>query len=417
MRGTGRLGFALLLVVLPAATTHAQDSEVPVARLGRPIPIAPEGSGSGNNVTTCAFDSPNSSNTARYQDAGAPVVPPPGGGGLPASPAEQYNCGVVTQPPATGHPFWDKTKQLFSFGKEGGYEGGSRLFMSDHEFDRFISPVTNPFLFEDPRSLTELRPIFMYQATPSHHSPHVPGEPYHVGDVYSGGDIDYLGLQARLALTERWSIVISEFGLVWSEPHNGVGAPDFHPGTGLAELRIGPKYTFLRNESCGTIGAVGLNFDVPWGDHRVHQDTGSLTLEPYVSFAQKFGASSFGTFHGMATAGYNAAMDNKRSDNLFISLHLDYDVGNLNKVFPFIETHWFYYTVNGKAQNLDFEGTDLFNFGSQHVSGRNEFDLAFGARYKFTECLQLGLGAQVPVTTHRHVLDEYRITFDVIFRY
>ena len=37
-------------------------------------------------------------------------------------------------------------------------------FKSDHVFDGFISPVTNPFLFEDPRSLTEVRPIFMYPA-------------------------------------------------------------------------------------------------------------------------------------------------------------------------------------------------------------------------------------------------------------
>ena len=36
-------------------------------------------------------------------------------------------------------------------------------FKSDHCLDSFISPVSNPFLFEDPRSLTEVRPIFIYQ--------------------------------------------------------------------------------------------------------------------------------------------------------------------------------------------------------------------------------------------------------------
>src|SRR5205085_9724483 len=40
-------------------------------------------------------------------------------------------------------------------------------FESDHCLDTFSSPVTNPFLFEDPRSLTELRPIFIWQKIPS----------------------------------------------------------------------------------------------------------------------------------------------------------------------------------------------------------------------------------------------------------
>ena len=42
----------------------------------------------------------------------------------------------------------------------------SPMFMSDHEFDDFISPVSNPIWFEDPRSLTELRMLFINQMIP-----------------------------------------------------------------------------------------------------------------------------------------------------------------------------------------------------------------------------------------------------------
>jgi len=42
--------------------------------------------------------------------------------------------------------------------------------------------------------------------------------------------------------------------------------------------------------------------------------------------------------------------------------------------------------------------------------------LAVGARYKVNESLQLGLIAEVPLTAHRDLMD-YRVTFDVIFRY
>ena len=43
------------------------------------------------------------------------------------------------------------------------------LFLpSDHCFDRFISPISNPFFFEDPRSLTEVRGIFIDNSLPPH---------------------------------------------------------------------------------------------------------------------------------------------------------------------------------------------------------------------------------------------------------
>src|SRR5437016_4990580 len=62
------------------------------------------------------------------------------------------------------------------------------------------------------------------------------------------------------------------------------------------------------------------------------------------------------------------------------------------------------------------EGRDLFNFGSTSVSGHSEVSLAVGARYKVNESLQFGLIAEVPLTAHRDLMD-YRVTFDVIFRY
>lgn len=37
---------------------------------------------------------------------------------------------------------------------------------SDHCFDDFVSPMTNPIFFEDPRTLTELRPIYMHHKLP-----------------------------------------------------------------------------------------------------------------------------------------------------------------------------------------------------------------------------------------------------------
>ena len=94
---------------------------------------------------------------------------------MPADPNERYNCGVVTAPPPAGGSSWfGKCKELFSGCGIGAASGGRCAFQSDHCFDSFISPVTNPFLFEDPRSLTEVRPIFMIQG--ARQFPTFPGE-------------------------------------------------------------------------------------------------------------------------------------------------------------------------------------------------------------------------------------------------
>jgi hypothetical protein len=81
-----------------------------------------------------------------------------------------------------------------------------------------------------------------------------------------------------------------------------------------------------------------------------------------------------------------------------------------------MELSWFYYARNGKVQDLNFEGRDLFNFGSEHVSGHNEVALAFGTRVKATDWWTLGFAVEFPLTSQRDLLS-YRITADMIFRY
>src|SRR5262249_14417251 len=156
---------------------------------------------------------------------------------------------------------------------------------SDHCFDGFISPVTSPFLFEDPRSLTEVRPIFLWQQTPT------------TNPIFHGGDIEFFGIQARLAVTERLSFTMTRLGWTWIEPHNPTdGITNRSDFTGID---LGVKYTFLRNEQTGTLGAAGLTFQLPAGSHQVFQDTGMFSLRPYLTMGQNFGRSSYGSFNAL----------------------------------------------------------------------------------------------------------------------
>jgi hypothetical protein len=325
------------------------------------------------------------------------VTPPP--------PGELYNHGTVVEPVAPGGPtFWDKTKEFFDLqsGPLAGC-GGRRPFQSDHAFDMLISPVTVPSRFEDPRSLTELRPVFIYQSIPNQNW------------AYGGGDIEFFGLQARLALTENWSIVLNKLGGIWINPGDGA-FPGFQSGSGFAEVDIGPKWTFLRNERSGTVGAVGLTFEIPTGSSSTYQDTGDLSLAPYLTMAQSFGRTSFGSFNLMGMLGFSFGTNDARTDRFFTNLHLDYDVGNLHRFYPLLELNWTYYASNGTSTAVNFEGRDLINYGATDVSGNNNVSLAGGFRYKFSECVQLGTALEFPVTGRKDLM-EFRWTIDMIFRY
>jgi hypothetical protein len=317
---------------------------------------------------------------------GAPSIPPPGG--------EPYNPGVVTDRPL-GHSFWDKCKELF-----GGDHSSTCChngFQSDHAFDCLASPVSNPFLVEDPRALTEVRPIFIYQ-----------GNPHAAGGGYSG----FFGTQARLAFNERWSVVMKELGFVWLHPND---PPDgLTRSTGFAQFTIGPKWTFYRNPDTSSLAAAGLDFQFPIGSAKVFQDTGNLTLTPYVSYGQSFRLGQGNTIDFIGSTGIAVSVDNQRSEYYYLSLHADYQI--IHAIYPFLELNYFHYFSGGRGPALGFEGTDLFNFGSSNVGSRDFVTLAPGVRYKFSECIQAGFAVEFPLTRQKELTD-YRLLFDVIFRF
>lgn len=350
-----------------------------------------------------------------------PFGPVPGGSGAPApfpggpvgagnmnGREEAYNNGVVNNDADLGG-FWTRTTNYFercwfdvSQGASGGASGRS-MFQSDQCFKGMISPVTNPHLFEDPRALTELRPIFMWQRTPNSNP------------IFAGNSNFYADLQARVALTQNISVVINRLGWVWQDP--SVANPDVLTGNGFSELNIGPKFTFWRDETSQTVAAAGLNFILPIGSATVAQNTGDLSLAPYFSFAQGFGSSNYGSFNFMNTTGYSFSTDNMRTDFLYSSFHIDYDVGNTHVFFPLAELNWTYYSFNGGARNINFEGNSLTNFGATQISGRSDLNLALGFRYKMSEHVQFGLAGEMNVLGGGRHMDLLRVTADMIFRY
>jgi len=386
-----RAGEVVWRLARTEATSRTPDAApaAPAVSLGRPLPLSaalsalPSPAFADPQVTSASYDAVELEPprpTVRAQAPGYPdpvmAAPPPAP--PPGAPDERYNSGVVTNPPPA-EPLPGRAREFLGLGNAAG--PGRCAFQSDHCFDTFVSPVTNPFLFEDPRSLTEVRPIFIHQGTPG-------GNP-----IFRGGDIEFFGLQARLAVTDRLSFVLNKAGITWFEPHSPADGFDTHDG--FSEIWFGPKYTFLRCERTGTLAAAGLTFQVPAGSAKVFQDTGTLSLEPYVSFGQNFLRSSYGSFNFLNTTGYTLGVDSKRTDYVF---------------------SWFHVTSAGNAHDLDFEGRDLANLGADGTGGHDNLTMALGARFKLNEAVQTGAAIEFPVAGHKDLLD-YRVTFDLIFRY
>jgi len=402
---------ALSLPKLPGNLTS-----VPVVKAGRPIPFEPA-------LPTIRLQNSESEASAVSLRQPQPVFrgqgppPPP----LPPTTAtlsgdEAFNCGVVPHE-NSGNFFsdcWGRCCDMCrGFSVTGIFQPGPDrgVFQSDQEFKNFSSPVTNPFYLEDPRALTEVRPIFIWQRTPSSNQ------------GWAGGNNFFVGAQARVALTPSFSVVISKLGWIFTDPDPAnTATPPLTSENGFAELHVGPKFTIIRNEDSKTLLAAGVNFEIPVGSSRVFQDTGSLSVVPYISYGQTFFDSfTYGGFNFINTTGYTFRTDDIRSEFLFSSFHLDWNIGNLNRFYPLVEINWFHYVSNGNATQPfnGFEGADMFNFGNQGISGNDELIVSIGGRWKprGQESFQIGLAGGYNVLDQDRSLNNFILTADMIFRY
>lgn len=333
--------------------------------------------------------------------SGAGIVPPPPNEpGLMVDPltgVEPFNNGVLGAGDNPQRGFRDRCYDyLFK-----SCDPNRGLFESDNIFSTFSSPITSPFLSEDPRSLTEVRPIFIYQNIPNSNP------------NFQGGDVEFFGLQARVAFNENWSFVINKLGGVAFQPDNNTTS-GFNDDSGFAEIWLGPKFTVIRNIDANRVLATGVTFQIPAGGSEVAQDTGDLSISPYLSFAQGFNLFETGPLNFMSTVGYSFATDDIRSEYFYANFHLDYNIQG--KIFPTLEMNWIHYTSNGGRNGFSFEGGDLVNFGSTNAEGDNLLSIAPGVRYKFSECAQVGAAVEFPLIKDDQ-FNDVRLTFDFILRY
>lgn len=281
----------------------------------------------------------------------------------------------------------------------GGLFSGIGLRQSDHCFDDFISPMSNFVFFEDPRTLTELRPIFVHHKLPNN-----------IGAGIDGGEAQLLAAQFRIALTERLSLIAVKDGYIWA--HNG---PPMNTvlNDGWADISAGLKYNLVRDVQNGTLLSVGTTYEIPLGDHRAQQSIADGEFHIFSSFAQRLLG---GDAHYMTTLGWRLPVDGTlQSESIHWSNHIDFRL--TDKIYAVTEVvwwHWIDAADNGLP--LAVAGQDLLNLSTTGVQGNDLVTQSVGFKYKPSGKFEAGLAYEFPLTDFKDII-ENRIQVDLIFRY
>lgn len=253
---------------------------------------------------------------------------------------------------------------------------GSRLLPSESCFDCFISPVTNPFYFEDPRALTEIRPVFINHTMPA---------------ALGGGTVNVYAIQLRARLSENVSFIAVKNGYYTSS------SPVFDEG--WADLGMGLKFNLWRDPVNQQLLSAGATFEAPSGSDQAQQGLGSGNLNLFFSLAHRLGQN----WNHMSSGGLRVPMDGDTgSTSTYMSQHLSRPI--TERFYILTEANWFRYISSGTGGIAGVEGLDLANFGSTDVTGNNIVTWAAGGKFKTARNSELGAAYEIPISGRRDIM-------------
>lgn len=267
-----------------------------------------------------------------------------------------------------------------------------KFLQSDHCFDDFILPISNPVFAIDPRSSTHVRGLFINNWTPGTHAA-IPDD-----------SLQAYAAQINLALTDRLAFIAQK---------DGYAVINRGPlGDGFLNMAAGLKYAFIRRPEDQLIVSGGLMYEIPTGEAAVFQGHGSGILTPFIS-----GGKGWGNFHTITNMGVAIGLDDQENTSFFYwQQHFDYKLTDW--FYPLIEANWFHY-MNGADRGLPGalgEGDGLINFGTSDMAGADLVTLAAGFRLKPMHWLSTGVAYEFPISS-RNDLIEHRLIVDLIIRY
>ena len=274
-------------------------------------------------------------------------------------------------------------------GCDDGLLGYGLIKHSDNCFNDFISPMTNPVFFEDPRTLSEVRFIFLNHDLPG---------------ALGGNSVQVYAMQVRAALTERLSLIATKDGFIYTQ------SPILD--SGYADIAAGLKYNLYRDVCRGRLLSAGFTYEIPSGSNKSLQGNGNGELNLFVSGGTRIGDKS----HWLMTSGMREPMDTSLENRVvYFSNHLDRQLGD-RPLYAFTELNWYNYQSSGTGFPLAIEGGDLFNLGSPGITGNDLVTHAVGFKAKPRSNMEVGLAWEYSLTKRDGLMDD-RLTADWIIRY
>ena len=275
------------------------------------------------------------------------------------------------------------------------YNDRKRLFglflPSDHCFDSFVSPLSNPFFFEDPRSLTEVRGMFINNNLP--------------GAIGQGGDIQVWAAQARGRLTDRFSVIAPRLGYLQLD-QGGRGAP-----IGFLSAPVGFKYNFIRDVDRQLLVSAGATYFIP-GATSAFSGFGNGDFHFFLTAGKQI----FDRGHWLSGTGFRIPTDvNFGTQFWYWSNQWDYEV--VDHWYGLLGVNWFHWMSNSRNNVTNgITGLDLINLPTGGVAGSNVVTGLVGAKWKPSGNVEVGAGYEFPLTQNGDILNN-RIYADLIFRY
>jgi hypothetical protein len=231
-------------------------------------------------------------------------------------------------------------------------QGGA--LRSNRNFPNFIGFMSNPLQSIDPRSLTQLWPVFLsswVSATPA----------------LPSADFQVYGAGLNLALTDRFSVGLNQGGYGVAQfskttpallPSHGFTFGGYRQGF----LNLGgfAQYTVIEDVENQFLATAGVRLEVPSGSTEIFQGNGPAYLAPYATVGKEFGC-----FHVLATTGFQ--FPTRSGDN---ETHLFYFNAHLDRqcfgwIYPLVEVNCIYHTSSVTVDLPTRHGyIDLNNFDS-----------------------------------------------------
>jgi hypothetical protein len=261
---------------------------------------------------------------------------------------------------------------------------------SDHCFDDFISPISNPFFFEDPRALTEVRGIFIDNSVPS---------------GIGGGDAQVYAGQLRGRVSENFSVIAPRLADLQVNQAGG-GNP-----SGFLAAPVGMKVTLIRNVEEQFLVSAGLTYFIN-GSARAASNFGNGDFHFFLTGGKRI----FDFGHWLSGAGFRIPSDSNLGTQLFYwSNQWDYQLPN--NIYPLVGVNWFHWMRSASSGFPNpVTGLDLINLPVSNIAGANVVTGVVGAKWKPTGHFELGSGFEFPLTNRTDILHN-RLYVDVIFRY